>query len=136
MDEASVIRYIRETYPDADVLTAAGTTFFSCDPEKHWPNFATIVTRDEDGATSLLDRPGVYRLNIGLTKASFDSLVGAIKDPDYTELDRLMPHPVYAMQHWVAVLNPSEATFESVVRPLLEEAHERIARARRTSRAP
>jgi len=42
-----------------------------------------------------------------------------------------MPHPVYALQHWVSVLNPSVGTFESVVKPLLEEAHARVARAPR-----
>ena len=37
-----------------------------------------------------------------------------------------MPHPVYAAQSWVCVLNPSDATFESL-RPLLAEAHQRAA---------
>jgi hypothetical protein len=42
-----------------------------------------------------------------------------------------MPHPVYAPQHWVSILNPSDATFDTVVKPLLDEAHERVARGRR-----
>ena len=33
-----------------------------------------------------------------------------------------MPHPYYASQYWVCVVNPSSATFEEV-RPLLAEAH-------------
>jgi hypothetical protein len=130
MDEARVARYIAETFPDADILTAGGSTFFSCDEEKHWPNFATIVTSDEDGSASILDRPGVYRLNIGVSTATFKSAVGPMSDPDYTALDVLMPHPVYARQHWVCILNPSEATFDKIVKPLLSEAHERVARAR------
>src|SRR5947208_12573716 len=64
-----------------------------------------------------------------VSRATFQSVVGAMSDPDYTALDRLMPHPVYALQHWVSVLNPSVGTFESVVKPLLEEAHARVARA-------
>ena len=137
MDEASVIRYIAQTYPDTDVVSAANATFFSCDPEKHWPNFATIVTTDEhDVAPNLdrpsrLDRPGIYRLNIGVSRAAFDAAVGSMSDPDYTALDRLMPHPVYAPQHWVCILNPSDVTFDDVVKPLLDEAHERVARASR-----
>jgi hypothetical protein len=91
VDEASIITYVRETYPDADILTAGSGTFFSCDPEKHWPNFATLVTSDEYDSASNLDRPDVYRLNIGVSKATFDS----------------------------------------VVKPLLDEAHERVARSRR-----
>jgi hypothetical protein len=33
-----------------------------------------------------------------------------------------MPHPVYAPQSWICVLNPSQATFESL-KPLLTEAY-------------
>jgi hypothetical protein len=42
---------------------------------------------------------------------------------DFTALDQLLPHPVYAPQSWVCVLNPSAATFEAV-RPLLAEAYQ------------
>ena len=131
MDDASILRFIAHAYPDADIFTAGSGTFMSCDGEKHWPNFATLVTSDEFDPTSNLDRPGVYRLNIGVSKATFERVVGANPDPDYTALDQLMPHPVYAMQHWVSILNPSEATFDKVVKPLLDEAHERVARTRR-----
>jgi len=131
MDDARVLRYIAQTYPDADIFTTGSGTFISCDAEKHWPNFATVVTSDEYDSASKLDRPGVYRLNIGVSNATFEKIVGSRPNPDYTALDQLMPHPVYALQNWVSILNPSEATFDKVVRPLLEEAHERVARARR-----
>jgi Family of unknown function (DUF6194) len=131
MDDGSILRYIAQTYPDADIFTAGSGTFISCDGEKHWPNFATLVTSDEYDSASDLNRPGVYRLNIGVSKATFEKVVGSDPNPDYTALDQLMPHPVYAMQHWVSILNPSEATFDKLVKPLLEEAHERVARARR-----
>jgi hypothetical protein len=111
VDEARVLRYIAQTYPDADIFTAGSGTFMSCDAEKHWPNFATFVTSDEYDPASDLGRPGT--------------------NPDYIALDHLMPHPVYAMQHWVSILNPSEATFDRLVRPLLDEAHDRVARTRR-----
>ena len=131
MDDASILRYIAQTYADADIFTAGSGTFMSCDAEKHWPNFATLVTSDEYDPASNLDRPGVYRLNIGVSKATFEKAVGSNANPDYTALDQLMPHPVYAMQHWVSILNPPEATFDGLVKPLLDEAHERVARARR-----
>jgi len=131
VDDASILRFIAHAYPDADIFTAGSGTFMSCDGEKHWPNFATLVTSDEYDPASNLDRPGVYRLNIGVSKATFERVVGANPDPDYTALDQLMPHPVYAMQHWVSILNPSEATFDKLVKPLLEEAHERVSRGRR-----
>jgi hypothetical protein len=129
-DSDTVVRYITETFPSVDVVTAMGATFFSLDPEKHWPNFATIVTTDEHdmGSPSNLSvRPGVYRLNIGVSRETFDRLVGRTSAPDYAALDRLLPHPVYAQQHWVSILNPGAETFQTVVKPLLTEAHDRIA---------
>ncbi len=45
-------------------------------------------------------------------------------DDDFTALDRLMPHPAYARQFWVCVLNLRPETFEEV-KPLLAEAYAR-----------
>ena len=132
-DHDAVVRRIAEAFPDSDIVAAMGATFFSLDPEKHWPNFATIVTTDEHDMgepSNLSARPDVYRLNIGVSRETFDRLVGDTTDPDYAALDRLLPHPVYAQQHWISILNPSEATFEVIVKPLLTEAHDRIARTR------
>ena len=71
-----------------------GATFFSLD-DKHWPNFATIVTTDEHdmGNPSNLARAGVFRLNIGVGKATFERLAGSTADPDYAALDRSSPTP-------------------------------------------
>jgi hypothetical protein len=131
-DPAEITRWITETYPDAVVAEAMGATFFSLDP-RHWPNFATIVTSDEHdvGTPSDLARPDVFRLNIGVGRATFERLVGGTADPDYAALDRILPHPVYAKQRWIAILNPSRRSFDEVVKPLVDEAHERLARPRR-----
>ena len=51
-------------------------------------------------------------------------------DPDYAALDTVIPHPVYAKQRWIAVLNPSRRTFEEEVNPFIAEAYERLARPR------
>ena len=45
-------------------------------------------------------------------------------------LDRILPHPVYAKQRWISIVNPSDATFRDVVLPLIDEAHDRLADAR------
>ncbi len=132
-DPEAIGRSILERFPDTDVVSAMGATFFSVDPDKHWPNFATIVTTDEhdEGAPSrLTDRPDVFRLNIGVGRESFQAIAGAAGDPpDHAALDRLVPHPVYAKQRWISILNPSEETFREVVVPLLDEAHARVADA-------
>jgi hypothetical protein len=75
-DREALINLIRETWPDAVVATIESAAFFSLD-EKHWPNFATVVWTDEHdmGTPSNLARPGVYRLNIGVGKETFQRLV-------------------------------------------------------------
>ena len=117
------------------IATALGAMFFSLD-ERHWPNFATIVTtdeHDEGGPSNLTARPGVFRLNIGVSRPTFERLVGSESEPDHAALDRILPHPVYAKQLWLSILNPSAETLENVVKALLREGHDRLAvtRARR-----
>ena len=132
-DPEAITTTILERYPGTDVVRAMGATFFSLDPEKHWPNFATIVTTDEhdEGAPSnLTARDGVFRLNIGVTRGTFQRVVDSNAEPDYAALDRILPHPVYAKQLWISILNPSESTFTDVVLPLLDEAHGRVSASR------
>ena len=124
--------WITTTFPDTVVAEAMGATFFSLS-EQHWPNFATIVTTDEHdmGSPSNLAREGVYRLNIGVGKATFERLVGGATEPDPAALDTIVPHPVYARRRWIAILSPSRRSFEDVVQPLIAEAHARLARSER-----
>ena len=124
----SIHAYILQTFPDTIVAAILGGTFYSVDP-KNSPNFATVVTSDAFDRASNLSRDGVFRLNIGLNRDTFDRLVGDVPaddTTDYTVLDTLLPHPDYARQHYVSILNPSAATFEELIRPLLDEAHARV----------
>jgi len=119
---------------------AWGDTFFFDEPsrqlapDRKFP-FATIVTRDygDFDCASHLNRPGVFRLNIGIGKTTFLSLFASQPSPasenvhDFTALDRLMPHPVYGQMNWVCVLNPSDETFQKLS-PLLAEAYELAAK--------
>jgi hypothetical protein len=132
-DPEAIKRTIRETWPETDVVELGDSAaFFSLDPERHFPNYATIVTTDEhdEGAPSKLSRPGVFRLNIGVSRATFEKVAGSGAEPDYATLDRLFPHPVYTKQLWISILNPSDETFRDVVMPLLTEAHDRLAAQR------
>ena len=117
---------IRDAFPDAVVAAIDSAAFFSLD-ELHWPNFATIVTTDDFDQFSDLGRPGVFRLNLGVDRTTFDRVAAAAPEPDFTALDRLLPHPVYAQQHWISILNPSAAMFRDVVVPLIALAHDRLA---------
>jgi hypothetical protein len=151
MNETDITRYIADTFAGVDVVVASkesdapeiawGDTFFSYDPNRNLPPqrrfpFATIVTKDygEFDNASNLNRPGVFRLNIGVSKDTFQRLFGALPgaadaatEYDFSALDQLMPHPVYAPQGWVCVLNPSAPTCEAL-KPILAEAYERSAR--------
>ena len=53
----TIVGYILETYPETDVVEAMDAWFFSLDAEKHWPNYATIVTTDAHDDASDLSRP-------------------------------------------------------------------------------
>ncbi|HKP53172.1 MAG TPA: DUF6194 family protein [Chloroflexia bacterium] len=137
MNEASITRYITDTFEGVDAFTveSTGDTFFFYDPD-HMIPFVTLITNDNYDHFSNLNRPSVFRLNIGISKKTYNSLFGSRPSPsggggaaddsmtDFTALDQLMPHPVYARMYWVCVLNPGEETFQEVVQPLLAEAYE------------
>jgi hypothetical protein len=127
-DADEITSWITTTYPETVLGEAMNARFFSLDAS-HWPNFATIVTTDEHdmGNPSNLAREGVFRLNIGVGKAAFERLTGSTTEPDYAALDTILPHPVYAKQRWIAILNPSRVTWDETIKPLIAEAHDRLA---------
>ena len=138
MNETTIAKYITDTFADVETTTAFTYIFFFYQSERMLP-FTTIANADNEGdRISNLDRPGVFRLNIGVSKRTFQSLFGAdkvvVSTYDFTALDTIMPHPDYAAQSWICVLSPSDATFEKV-RPLLAEAYD-IAVRRHERRQP
>jgi len=123
MTEDDITQHIIDSLGGGHFEVADDNTFFFHGPDNRFP-FATIVTKDSafDNA-SKLDRPGVFRLNVGVGKETFRTLFGEQEtaDVDFTALDTLMPHPVYAKMYWVSVINPGDETFETV-KPLIAEA--------------
>src|SRR5215216_1281255 len=127
MDESSITHYITSTFTNVETTTNFGYTFFFYGDDHMLP-FVTLAVADNDyDRVSNLDRPGVFRLNIGVSKQTFQSLFGTDKidssSYDSTVLDVIMPHPHYAQQNFVCVLSPSEATFERI-REMLAEAYD------------
>ena len=136
MNEEAIIQIISGEFERVTAMIAMGDTFFIYDDDQKMP-FATLVTGKEYDDASNVSRPGIYRLNMGVRKETFRALFGdADGEYDFTATDRLLPHPVYGRQHWVCVLNPSEATFATTVRPLLAEAYQVVVerQARRAAR--
>jgi hypothetical protein len=142
MDEAAITKYIADTFEGADVFSASGDFYFFYNPDLSAPDrrfpFATLVTDDKHDSFSNLNRPTVFRLNIGVSKQTFASLFGSssatdTESHDFTALDRIMPHPVYGKMYWVCVLNPGAATIETV-KQLLAEAHSAAVKKRGTGK--
>ncbi|HEX2133263.1 MAG TPA: DUF6194 family protein [Actinophytocola sp.] len=143
MDAEELTQHIRGTYDGIRVMENAGDTFLIYDPDGDLPDertfpFVTIVTGNNYDSVSALDEPGTYRLNIGLTKATYTALFGAapterdehgvlVTGHDHAARDRVVPHPVYASQYWVSVVNPGPATRDAIP-GLLAEAHGFAAR--------
>jgi len=138
MDAAAVSARITTSLPGVQTTEAYGYTFFFVGDERVMP-FATLTGRDnEHDAFSNLSRGGLWRLNLGVEKATFLERFGAppalgptgVIEPghDWTQRDVLLPHPQYAPQSWVCIVSPSDATFESTALPLLAEAHALAAR--------
>ncbi|GAA4910090.1 hypothetical protein EV188_10188 [Actinomycetospora succinea] len=125
-------------FPDTLVIEADGDVYAICDPdgtyeERPRHGFATIVTSDAHDTASDLDRPGVYRLNLGLPRERAEEVVDASAEHDLTALDVLMPHPVYGAYGFVCVLNPDRTWPQ--VQGLIDEAHAHAA-AREGARRP
>jgi hypothetical protein len=135
-------------YDGVRVLEAQDDLFYLFDPAADLPPerqqpFATIVTGDHYEKVSRLDEPGAWRLNLGLSKTTYGELFGPVPTErdadwvldsghDYAARDTLMPHPFYASQYWVAIVNP---TGLDQLRPLIEEAYEFAARKYSNQRA-
>ena len=145
MDQSEVHDAIVNELGGVDVVEARGDSFYFFDPRDGRPvdqrfPFATLVTGDLLVDGSNVSKPGVFRVAVGVSGATFRSLFGedaaeAAGAGDPLELDRVTPHPVYARQHWVTVLNPSEETWKQFL-PLLRESYEIQARQYEIRPAP
>ncbi|MEU1426493.1 DUF6194 family protein [Nocardia sp. NPDC005746] len=143
MDIEEITRYIESLDgvltlapgPDSAFPEIAwGDRFFYYAPDGQVPArtqpFATIITKDyPDDATSQLNRPGIFRLNISVGRDAFIARLGhtpregADHPRDPAEVDSLFPHPVYAGAAWLSVINPD--TTAAVAKDLLALAHDR-----------
>lgn len=125
--------------PDVVAKASWGETAFFYNPDNRLKNgtyFATIKEKDgENDSASDLTARGLWRLNIGIQKATFIALFGSppkrpgkgmtIEGPwDFTARDMIMPHPVYGWMSWVAVIAPSQETWQTCL-PLIADAHQR-----------
>ena len=110
MKPADIIEKIVSSFEGVIPKSSWGETSLFYNPGKLLPNgvyFCTIKEKNGDNdKSSNLDRDGVYRLSIGISKESYKVQFGprskrpskgCIIDtgPDFTETNMLMPHPIY-----------------------------------------
>ncbi|MCO1656507.1 DUF6194 family protein [Pseudonocardia humida] len=124
--DLDALRAFIAAFPDTLIVEGGADIYAIHDPDGDYEQrprqgWATVMTSDAYDSASDLDRPGVFRLNIGLPRDRFRELVDPDAEYDTTALDVLFPHPVYGSMNWVSVLNPD--TTWPLVQQLLADAH-------------
>lgn len=99
------------------------TFFFIGDDHQH--GFVTIADSDNEyDNVSNLARDGVFRINIGVSRKTFKNLFPDYESQtyDYSVLNTFLPHPDYAKQNFICILNPSGDHVDST-KQYIREAH-------------
>jgi len=137
MSPENIIQVLTSELDGVVPKSSWGETSLFYNPGKLLPNgvyFCTIKEKNGDNdKSSELDRKSVFRVSINAGKANYEKLFGVKpKRPekgcivntghDFTKLDELMPHPIYAWMSWVQILSPSKSSFESLLQ-LIKDAH-------------
>ncbi len=97
--------------------------------DDHMVPFVSIADSDNEyDAVSNLNRDGVYRVNIGVGRATYDSLFGdrEVEGIDFTAINVFLPHPQYAKQNFICILNPAGEN-EERTKQYIREAHDLAA---------
>ncbi len=129
MNQSEVVAFV-ESLENVEREENFGYIFYFVGDD-HRLSFVTIAQSDNEyDSISNLNREGVFRINIGVSRKTFDDLVGGMASEavDYTALDMFLPHPEYAKQNFICILSPSPQK-EDRTKELLVEAHS-IATAR------
>lgn len=124
MNQAEVETFI-ESLENVQQTENYGYIFYFVGDDHMLP-FATIANTDNDyDNVSNLNREGVFRINIGVSRETFDKLLPQYRagsNYDYTTLNTILPHPDYAKQNFICILNPSGENVERT-KALIQEAH-------------
>ncbi len=115
--------------PNVERSENFGYSFFFVGDD-HRMAFVTFANSDNEyDSVSNLDRDGVFRVNIGISKDTYGEIIAPSADEtiDYSALNVFLPHPDYARQHYVCILNPAGDNLAETKR-LIREAHAIAAR--------
>ena len=127
ISENVIEAYLLATYQHVNPISAWGERSYFVNPEqklKRGSYFATIKSKDgANDKASNLNRPGVFRLNIGLTPEKYTEIFSLrpsrpskggviIGNYDFQAINTFIPHPVYGWMGWIAINNPEQNNFE------------------------
>jgi hypothetical protein len=145
MDIEKIIKFLLDIYPVLKLNNNWGEKGLFYNPNNLFVKGAYVLTfKEKDGkhdSASFLNREGIYRLNLKISKETFLKLFGYVPvrpsaggvvdtKHDFSRIDELMPHPVYGWMTWVCVLNPSEKTFYRLCEEgLFQEAFQAAVKA-------
>jgi hypothetical protein len=140
MTADQLITQIQSKYDGLNLLNTYGEKSLFYNPDNILTKgiyFATIKEADgQNDKASDLNCQDVFRLNLGITKTTYEKLFGTkparpskggIVDTghDFTATNQLTPHPIYAWLHWLAILNPEADSLEQIWE-LLDESYKQV----------
>ncbi len=138
MKSEEILKYCLENLEGTVLVNSWGEKGIFYNPDNKLKRGIYILTiKEKDGdhdKSSNLNRDGIYRVNLGVRKQTFTDMFrtvpkrpekGGVVDMDYdfTETDKIIPHPVYAWMSWICSLNPGKETFNEL-KPLITEAYD------------
>ncbi len=138
MNSEEILNYCLENLSDTVLVESYGEKGIYYNPNNVLKRGIYILTiKENDGKndkSSKLYRPNTFRVSLGLQKNTFSKLFGIPPkrpkagmtidmDFDFSSIDQLLPHPVYAWMSWICVINPTNETFE-ILKPLINESYE------------
>lgn len=132
-----IVAYVLDTFSGVVEETNWGERALFYNPDRRLPKGVYLLTfkeRDGENDSASAIRPGDFRLNLGISKEAFAERFGEVParpsaggvvqtGHDFTQRDRITPHPVYGWMRWISVVNPTRGTFDEI-KPLLEGAYE------------
>lgn len=129
MTQADLEAFVAEM-PNVERTENFGYSFFFVGDDHRLPFVSVSDSDNEYDDVSNLNREGVFRVNVGVSKETFDDLVGHLDGEavDYSVLNVFLPHPHYARQRFICILTPQGDNVRKT-KQLIEEAHS-IADAR------
>ena len=138
MDPYSIILYCLDNFSGVDPVDGHdGTTIYFDRGEGRKTFFINIKEFDTpDDKDSNLDRDGIYRVTIRLSKKSYDDLFSTQANNkyvlsqgcDYKKTNIIMPHKTLAKEYYVVCLSPTADLFNNILKYLVADAYREARR--------